>query len=82
MREDAPAEFAEAIAFDEAHRENPMAERHGSTADKLYIYKAKRTKPMPLEAADLVDHAGREKRSPNSLGQQLPLLCDAGFCHV
>jgi 3'-phosphoadenosine 5'-phosphosulfate sulfotransferase (PAPS reductase)/FAD synthetase len=48
MKQNYPDEFAEAVAFDEANRHNPLAER-GSTADELYIYQ----KCVPLKDANL-----------------------------
>lgn len=73
MKETSPGEWADVIAFDELNRENPLAAREGSTVDKLYVYQ----KSVPLVSADLVGDARRERKSV-----QLPLICDAGYCHV
>ena len=70
MKANAPDEFAAAIAFDEAIRHNPLADRGGSSSDELYLYKH----AMPLAAADLVADAARERR-----GKQLPLCLDICF---
>lgn len=76
MQESAPGEFAQAVAFDEANRHNPLADRGKSTADQLYIYKH----ALPLDQADLVADAGREKEKSRAF--QLPLMCESGFCMV
>ena len=74
MRTNAPGEWAQAIAFDEANRNNPLALK-GSTADELYIYKAPRT---ALQDADLEGDAKRERRK---YGTQLPMFgCGTGYC--
>ena len=72
MRESTPAEFADAVAFDEENRHNPLAAT-GSTADLIYIYK----QAIPLATADLEAHAARERQF-----KQMSLLCDTGYCHV
>lgn len=67
-----PDEFDEAVRFDEANRHNPLAERDGSTADEIYVYK----KARPLATADLEADAERERRD-----KQLPLMvCESGYC--
>jgi len=77
MRETSPGEWQEAIAFDEANRENPLAESAGSTVDRLYIYKSG-GKAQPLRLADLEADAKRERK-----GKQLPLMvCVGGYCHT
>ena len=74
LRDNAPGDWRDALAFDEANRHNPLAVRGGSTADELYIYK----KAVPLATADLEADAKRERR-----GKQVPLfICDAGYCRV
>lgn len=73
MKETDPQEFAEAVAFDEANRHNPLAGRDTAADDRLYVYKA----AQPLATADLAHDARREKKS-----KQLPLLCEPGYCHV
>ena len=75
MRDDAPEEFRAAVAFDEEHRHNPLAERGASTVDALYIYK---NGPEALGEADLDADAERERRR---YGTQIPLmLCESGYC--
>lgn len=74
MREEAPAEFAEACAFDEGNRHNPLAERAGSTADELYLWSA----CEPLATTDLEAWAARERKV---YGVQLPMFtCESGHC--
>lgn len=71
IKRGSPAEWEQATAFDEAHRNNPLARRGGSTADQLYIYKY-----GPLAGANLEADATRERQ-----GKQLPLmLCEDGYC--
>lgn len=75
MRESSPDEWQEAVKFDEVNRDNPLAERGGSTADYLYIYKG----GIPLAQANLVADAKRQRQ-----GKQLPminLVCEPGFCN-
>ncbi len=72
MRNNAPEEWAEVVAFDEQNRHNPLAERGGSTADELYVYRH----AVALADADLEVDAERERR-----GKQPPLLvCESGYC--
>jgi len=73
MQEEDPGEFQDAVEFDELNRENPLAKRGACWADRLFIYK----NAQPLASANLIEDAKREKSS-----KQLPLICDAGFCHV
>ncbi len=73
MRDTAPDEFAEAIAFDESNRHNPLAIRGASTADELFVYKH----GGPLADADLEADAARER---DKAAFQLPLLCESGYC--
>lgn len=73
LKRESPAEWEEAVAFDEANRDNPLADRGPSTADRLYIYKGPYPyKPEPLATADLEAHAAlvalRRRR-----GKQLPI---------
>jgi len=71
LKHEAPEEWEQATAFDEANRNNPLARRGGSTADELYIYKR-----GPLAEADLEADAARERQ-----GKQLPLIvCEDGYC--
>ena len=80
MRDEAPDEFASAVAFDEANRENPLAERGKCTADSLYLYKSG-DGPEPLANADLEHDAARERRIANAI--QIPMmLCESGYCWV
>jgi hypothetical protein len=72
MREEVPAEFDQAVAFDEQNRHNPLAARGAkSMADALYIYK----RAVPLATADLEADAARERG-----GKQLPLMMCGGPC--
>ena len=72
LKADSPVEFADAVAFDEKNRHNPLASRGASTADALYIYK----KARALAGADLEADAMRERQ-----GKQLPLMiCESGYC--
>lgn len=73
MKDASPGEWAEVIAFDEVNRDNPLAVRGKSTADRLYVYQ----KSVPLAIADLEGDAKRERK-----WRGLPLICDAGYCHV
>ncbi|HEY77288.1 MAG TPA: hypothetical protein G4O00_14120 [Thermoflexia bacterium] len=74
MREEAPQEFAEAVAFDETIRH---IRPNGSVkAESLYIWKGLE----PLATADLEQATVRERR-----GKQLPLIltaCESGHCWV
>ncbi len=73
MRENAPDEWREVCEFDEANRHNPLAERGGSNADELYIYKH----GVALANADLEADAERERKST---AFQIPLICGDGPC--
>lgn len=76
MREHAPGEFADAVAFDAGNRHNPLAERDGSDADELYVYQG----CEPLAEADLEAAAAREQRVYAS---QMPMFaCEGGYCGV
>jgi len=73
MRKQAPEEFAAAVAFDEENRHNPLAERGGSTADELYVWK-----DGPLVSADLELAAKHERVT---YGFQAPMfVCESGYC--
>lgn len=77
MRDNAPDEWQAVIEFDEQNRHNPLAERDGSTADELYIY---RVEPIPLSEANLEADAARERQY---YGTQLPIFaCESGFCGI
>lgn len=85
MKERNPDEFAQAVAFDDANRHNPLGAQHGrripgSTAAALYIYNnaggRKSSRVRPLSAADLAADAAREQT-----GKQIPLLiCNDADC--
>jgi len=77
IRDNAPDEWRQAVEFDEANRDNPLASRSaGSTADELYIWR----EAEPLAEADLDDAARRERRY---YGTQMPMFaCESGFCGV
>ena len=80
LRRSSPGEWAQAVAFDKANRDNPLAQRGatgpGSTADQLYLYR----ELVPLGEANLEAAAARERRR---YGVQLPLFaCESGFCGV
>ena len=85
MQQNSPVEFAQAVAFDELNRHNPLDGRHnkrnpGSTAATLYIYNnapgRKATRVRPLLSAELAADASREKTST-----QIPLMvCNDGAC--
>jgi len=79
LREDAPDEFAAALAFDGQNRHNPLAERAASTADELYIYGGGGSRPEALATADLEGDAARERQRAS--GFQIPMaLCEGGYC--
>lgn len=78
MKEDAPEEFTEAIAFDEWNRRNPLAwrDRKGLEAEALYLYQG----GVPLAEADLEGDAARERQR---YGIQIPMfLCESGYCWI
>jgi hypothetical protein len=71
IRDEEPETWAEAVAFDRRNRHNPLAERTGSTADRLYVWRG----VEPLEEADLESAAARER------AVQLPMfVCGEGGC--
>ena len=73
MRDTAPDEFAEAVAFDEENRHNPLAVRDGSTSDELFIY----SHGGALADADLESDAARERSREHF---QIPFICESGYC--
>lgn len=75
LRQNYPEDWQAAVEFDEANRHNPLAERGGSTADELYIYKSNEI--SPLAEANLAADAERERQNQ---GFQPPLLCGNGPC--
>lgn len=80
MRDNAPEEWAEAVAFDKANRCNPLAERGGSTADELYIFKTTTGQPTPLDEVDLEHEAEHMRRI---YAKQLPMFaCESGYCGI
>jgi len=69
------SELSDAVSFDEENRHNPLAERSGSTANELYVY---RYGPrLALKDADLERDMRRERQA-----KQLPLICEEGYCMV
>lgn len=76
MKENDPADFANAVEFDERNRNNPLADR-GSNADKLYLHRS----IVPLAGVDLIARSAETKKRKKGKGFQMPLICD-GFCHV
>lgn len=76
MRDQAPQEFLDAIAFDEANRHTLWTDRDGGDADRIYVY----NRAEPLATADLEADAKRERRR---YGVQIPMmLCESGYCWV
>ena len=75
MRRESPEEFEQACQFDDANRDNPLAERGASTADGLYIY---REDQVPLREAPIADDAARERLKYRFY--QPMFGCDTGFC--
>ena len=74
MRDTSPDEWAEVVAFDEANRHNPLADRGKRSAGALFVY----SRAKPLATADLDTDAARERR-----GKQPPLfVCEEGYCLV
>jgi len=72
MREQYPDEFRQAIEFDEANRDNPLAKKAGVKSSKLYIY----THAQPLAEANLEADARREKKH-----RKVPLfVCNGASC--
>lgn len=76
LQREHPDDWRLAVEFDEANRHNPLAERGGSTADELYVYKHG-SSPKPLAEADLEADAGRERQKQSF---QPPLMCGDGPC--
>jgi len=74
MREDAPHEWQDALAFDEQNRNNPLAERDGSTADELFVWR----EGEPLVEADL-EYAAKKERQFSEY-QRTFFLCESGYC--
>jgi len=71
MQQEAPTEFADAVAFDESIRELDL---DGLEATRLYVYKHR----VPLAEANFEADARRERA-----GKQLPLMiCGGDFCLV
>ncbi|MBU0777642.1 hypothetical protein KKF82_05250 [Patescibacteria group bacterium] len=72
-----PAEFDQAVEFDELNRHNTIGK--SITTPELYIWK-EGTQPIPLAQANMQVSAARERqRKP---GFQLPLMCGDGTCMV
>jgi hypothetical protein len=73
MQENNPDEFEDACLFDEANRNNPLADR-GSTADKLYVWHGS----IPLRSVDFRAEAEKQRK-----GKQTPLfVCTNGMCWI
>ena len=77
MKNEAPEEFDQGVAFDEANRHNPLAEREGSTADRLYIWRG----TMPLQDVDFEAEARKEKKKTAVQLPLIPVGCGSGLCH-
>ena len=76
MRDNAPDEWQAAVAFDEANRDNPLAECGGSQSDELYLWR----EAEPLVSADLERAAAKERRV---YATQLPIFaCESGYCGI
>jgi len=73
-----PDDFADAVAFDEQNRHNPLAERAGSHADNLYIYKPHYHGPIALADAPL----DLDARRPVDERQLSIFSCEEGYCGV
>jgi len=58
MKKNSPDEWNEIVAFDNAIRNHPLAQREGSTDDQLYIYQGR----VPLKDANLAADAARERK--------------------
>lgn len=72
MKQSDPNEFSEAVAFDEANRDNPLAARANLSADQLFVWR----EAIPLKDADLEAAAKRERTA-----KQLPLMvCTGTYC--
>jgi hypothetical protein len=72
MKRNEPEEFEEACRFDEENRDNPLAERGKSTADKLYVWRG-------LKPLREVDFEAEMKKQKN--GKQIPMVaCLSEYC--
>lgn len=81
MRDESPEEWRQAIEFDEKNRCNPLAERGGSTADELYIFKTSVGQTTPLAEVDLEHEVERMRRCYGAT--QLPMFaCESGYCGI
>lgn len=69
MRERFPAEFEDAVKFDMENRNNPLVARLGVAAPELYVWSGL----VPLADVDFAAAV---------IGDELPLFCESGFCHV
>lgn len=78
IQREAPGEWREAIEFDERNRDNPLAKRGASTADRLYLWR----EAIPLAEANLIPLAEKEQRRPETAQMGFALGCDDGYCHV
>lgn len=71
MKTDSPDEFMDAVAFDEENRNNPLAVRGNSTADKLYVWHGL----IPLKDVDFSAEIKRENAKQTSL-----FVCTGDVC--
>lgn len=74
MRENRPDEWTAAVEFDQANRDNPLAQRGATSSGQLFVYKF----GGPLKDADL--EADVERERADAAGFQMPLLCGDGPC--
>ncbi len=77
MKESQFGEFEIACQFDERNRHNPLAERDGSTADKLYLWR----NAIPLRDVDFVSESEREKHI-DTVQLNMFMPCESGYCFV
>jgi hypothetical protein len=72
MKNNDPDEFEDAIAFDEANRHNPLADRGKLNADNLYVWHG----CIPLRDVDFETEVKKQKK-----GKQVPLfVCTGQVC--
>lgn len=72
MKTNDPDEFADAVAFDEQNRNNPLAVRGNSTADRLYVWRG----GIPLRSVDFEAEAKKQRKE-----KQTPMfVCTGNVC--